>query len=483
MANSVVLKIHQLVDNAGSADGQTNYVLAQGHMLNLMGNDIVIGDGGYQNWGTAQYQFAQTAATGGAENKCWWDHGYACVNHANKLLNYLDDATVGGNKKLKDYKARALILRAWGYHYMVELYQDPYTNGGQDKLGLSLYEHYDPGQPYRARANLKDTYEFMIKDLKEAGRLLEEAGIGYTTEEEGDFDKGVAMFLLARITLWYGEYQMTVDAAKDILQHHPNLIAQQHYGGKNTGTADELEFLPENNAFLNMDVNPEIILGFKKGIVPNNTAYNNWMNPFANGWGGANQGYAKIDDRLYKMIAINDVRKYAFVDDKTLGNYTYHNTTTPINIQPYTNLKFAATHALNGNKQEVGQNDNYYMRTAEVLLMLAEALNELENTNEAINTINTLLQARTLPDHPTLTIDNYPNTQHLTLKQKIQLQWRIEMWGENAREFANNKRWNITVDRIGSTNHWVTNKILTPKEMTFQIPENERLYNPLCVPN
>jgi hypothetical protein len=481
IANTIESKIHQFVDNQASADIQVNYVLAHGHMYNLWGNDMVIGDGSYDDWGVRQYQFINAAATGSSENRCWWDHGYSCATQANKLLNYLDDATVGNNAKLKEYKARALVLRAWGYHYIMQVYQDAYLQGGNAKLGLSLYDRYDPAQPFKERSSSQATYDFIKSDLTAAVRLFEESGVGYT-EKVNDLDAGVANFLLARVSLWTGDWAATVSACNAILSHYPDLIGEDRYGGKNTGTQEDPEFLPETNAFLNNAANPEVILGFPKGFVSGNTVFSAWMNVFGTGKGGQSRGYARIDDRLYDKISDSDYRKSAFQGETPFGNYSYPGDQV-VTVMSYVNLKFAATQALDGKKEEVGQNDFYYMRTSEALLMKAEAQAQAGDEAGAKATINTLLAARTKAGETPLTIDTYPATAGKSTLEKIQLQWRIEMWGENGLEFYNNKRWGITVDRSGSQVHWYKAATLSPSQMTLQIPENERLYNPLCVPN
>jgi hypothetical protein len=482
IANTIESKVHQEVDYNGGANIQTNYVLAHGHMFNLFGNDIVIGDGSYNYWGVPQYQFENVAATGGGgEVRCWWDHGYGCVNQANKLLNYLDDATVGNNVKLKEYKARGLFLRAWGYHYIMQVYQDAFLQGGNAKLGLSIYDRYDPGQPYKERSSSQATYDFIKNDLTTAIRLYGEAGVGYT-EKLNDLDIGVANFLLARVSLWTGDWAATIAACNGILSHYPDLISEDNYGGKNTGTQEEPVFLPETNAFLNNAANPEVIWGFPKGFVTGNTVYSAWMNIFGGGLGGQQRGYARIDDRLYNQIPDNDYRKSAFLGETPFGDYNYPGDQV-VTVMNYVNLKFAATKGLDGTKEQVGQNDFFYMRTSEVLLMKAEAQAQSGDEAGAKATINTLLAARTKAGETPLTIDTYPATVGKSTLEKIQLQWRIEMWGENGLEFYNNKRWGITVNRSGSNIHWYKDKTMTPAQMTLQIPENERLYNPLCVPN
>jgi hypothetical protein len=482
IANTVESKMHQAVDNQAGADIQVNYMLAHGHMFNLWGNDIAIGDGSYSDWGERQYHFQTTSATGGSENRCWWDHGYGCVTQANKLLNYLDDETVGNNAKLKAYKARGLVLRAWGYHYIMQVYQDAWSQGGSAKLGVPLYDRYDPGQPYRERATAQATYDFIKNDLNGAIKLFNESGVGYTTDKVNDLDAGVASFILARVSLWTGDWQATIAACNDILSRYPDLISEASYGGKNTGTQEEPVFLPETNAFLNNAANPEVILGFPKGFVPGNTVFSLWMNVFSLGKGGSARGYARIDNRLYDRIAESDFRRDAFQGSTPFGNYTYPGDQVGT-ILSYVNLKFAATQALGGTREQVGENDFYYMRTSEVLLMKAEAQAQSSDENGARTTLNTLLAARTRAGETPLTIDTYPSTAGMSLLEKIQLQWRIEMWGESGLEFYNNKRWGITVSRTGSSVHWYTDETLKVSDMTLEIPENERLYNPLCVPN
>jgi hypothetical protein len=72
--------------------------------------------------------------------------------------------------------------------------------------------------------------------------------------------------------------------------------------------------------------------------------------------------------------------------------------------------------------------------------------------------------------------------QGLSALEMVQLQSRIELWGEGGHEFYNNKRWNISVDRTNSSNH-VYKGQYNVKDMTLKIPDDEMFYNPYCVQN
>ncbi|HEV7379803.1 MAG TPA: RagB/SusD family nutrient uptake outer membrane protein [Dyadobacter sp.] len=481
MANNMPLMFNYAGSNGvGNAD---MYYSNQGMdmMRSLQGNDMVLGDvsGLSALVGAPEYGFDNFISANSNKNVVYWNYGWTCINQANKMLNFLPDATVGTNKFLMDYKARGLIVRAYGYSYLMENYQNAYLQGGNGKLGVMLYDMFSPTQTSKPRSTAAETYAFIKADLTNAIRLFTEAGIGYTADLT-DIDLAVANFLLARVSAWTGDWSTALAACNSILDKYPTLMSEAQYGGKNTGTETNPIYLPETNGFLNNAANPEVILGFPVGI--SKTYFNAYTNPFGEGNGGVLRNYKRIDNRLYEKIAANDYRKSGFME-KDFGDYTYPRNSTKAFIPAYTNTKFAATHGLGStNKVEVGTVTCYYMRTSEVLLMKAEAQAQLNNAEDAKATLNKLLAARTKTGATALTCDTYPAMAGLSALQMVYLQTRIELWGEGGREFYNNKRWNIPVDRASSTNHIA--KLSYPvANMTLQIPEDELLYNSLVVQN
>lgn len=481
MANGMPLLFNFAgITGAGTAD---MYYSNQGLdvMRTLEGNDIVLSDvsGLSALVGAPEYGMDNFIAGSSNKNQMYWNYAWNCINQANKMLNFLTDEIVGTNEFLMNYKARGLVVRAYGYNYLMENYQDAYLLTGKDKLGVMLYDKFSPTQPNKPRATATETYAFIKNDLNTAVKLFTDAKTGYTTDLT-DIDLGVANFLLARVSVWTGDWNVAVTACDNILAKYPNLMSQAQYGGRNTGTATDPIYLPESNGFLNNASNPEVILGFPVGQAK--TYHGAYTNPFGEGNGGVSRAYKRIDNRLYEKMATNDYRKDNFME-KDFGNYTYPSNKTIAFIPKYTNTKFAATHGIGStNKIEVGIVTCYYMRSSEVLLMKAEAQAQLANDAGAKETLNKLLAARTKTGTTPLTVDTYPSMASLTTLQMVYLQTRIELWGEGGREYYNNKRWNIPVDRTSSTNHLA--KINYPvSKMTLQIPEGEILYNPLAVQN
>lgn len=481
MANNMPLLFNFAgISGAGQAD---MYYSSQGldMLRNLEGNDIVLGDiaGLSSLVGADEYRLDNFITSNVNKNSHYWFYAWHCITTANKMLNFLDDATVGNNSFLMNYKARGLVVRAYAYNYLMENYQDAYLLGGNSKLGIMLYDEFSPTQGFKARSTAEDTYTFIKNDLSTAINLLTEAGTGFTADNT-DIDLGVAYFIQARVALWTGDWNTALAASDKILAEYPTLLSYEQYGGKNTGTADNPEFRPEPNGFLNNAVNPEVILGFPLGTA--NTYHHSYTNPFGEGAGGVSRAYKRIDNRLYEQIAENDYRKEVFMEE-AFGNYTYPRNNIVAYIPAYTNTKFAATHGLGSNDRiEVGRVTTYYMRSSEALLMKAEAQAQLGDEAGAKATLNQLLAARTKNGETPLTCDTYPAMNGLSALEMVYLQTRIELWGEGGREFYNNKRWNIPVDRTNSENH-ISKNTYPVANMTLQIPDDEMLYNPLAEQN
>jgi hypothetical protein len=468
---------------AGVPNGETvgRYNNAQGIecMRSMEGNDVVFGDREPRSWGADEYMMRDLYSESSGKSWPYWDFAWNNINTANKLLKYLTPDVVGESATLKQYKAVALTLRAYYYNYLMENFQDAYMNGGNGKLGMMWYDTWNPLQPNKARETATQTYTYIKNDIAEAVALFS-ATIGYTASTE-DIDLGVAAFTQARVALCAGDWQTVVSACNIVLAANSNLMTEAQYVQK--PDAGGL-YRADSTGFLNNARNPEVLLGW--GTSSSAKTNGAWRNIFTNSYGGSEECFWRIDDQLYNRIDDNDYRKDNFLAT-AFGEYLYPPVANGVtaNIPAYSNLKFAAMVGIGGGTDKTTNNTtvcDYYMRVSEVLLMKAEAQARNNDETGAKATLNILLAARTKAGVPALTCDSYLGAGNMTLLQLIQLQTRIEMWGERGLEFYNNKRWNIPVDRTNSTVHPA--KITYPVNlMTLQIPKNELDYNPLCEPN
>ncbi len=481
MSDALVARFHG--GNGAGSDGRYNSVPAMNVMRSIEANDVCFGQTDRSGqWGWDEYNDIDYTPQSSDKNIWYWKTYWDNIVQANKMLDFLTEELLNTSKstKLKEYKAVGLTIRAFSYHYLMETYQDEYLQGGKDKLGLMLYDFYSPLQPYKVRASADDTYTFIKKDLADAMKLFAEAGTTITDNTE-DLDLAVINFVLARVSLCTGDWKTTIDACDVILSKYNKFIPDSTYGA----TLDAKGFCyADSNAFTNNAINPEVFMGWKRET--SSTAHIGWYNIFGESYGGvAYQTYMCIDERLYNKIADTDFRKRGFLDHE-YGIFKTSKGTSGV-IPKYANLKFGNSHGLTYEKgDDTKRNANavtdYVMRASEVLLMKAEAQAQSGNSNTAKTTLNILLAARTKKGEAPLTCDTYPSMNGMTALEMVQLQTRIEMWGEKAVEFLNNKRWNIPMDTKSSQNHPVK-KARTVSGMTCQIPEDEMINNPLCVQN
>jgi len=476
---------------SGFSSNPTNPITNQDLFGNLRANDIVLGEptlgpsGTYQLYYNIDASFEPWKADSRGTTYTWWLLAATPHTNANKVLAYLGKETVeqSGSKSLKDYRARALTVRAYGYMLLMERFQKAYLHGGKEGKGMPIYTEYGVNTPV-APASATETYDFIKKDLNEAVKLFGESQIGEAkdghTKKPNDIDRGVALFLLARASLWTGDYTTCITATQEILNKYPNFIAENYYGIDNSRVsalaAGSDDVKANDNAFSCLVVNPETILGWVDGDGAPNYQFSNF-NCFLEGNGGLSEYYMRIDNRLYEKIDDNDYRKSRFTTAPV--TYVYPTDNRSKTIPKYSNLKWGATIAKQHTKRNNQLNCDYtYFRSSEVLLMLAEAQALSNKEADAKATLNKLLAARTKQGAPKLTCDNYSTMAGLSVLDMVKLQWRIEMWGENGLEYSNCKRWNVNVDRNGSAIHWSSGKTYKVEHMTYEIPIEETSTNP-----
>ena len=486
MSASLPVFITQSVRNAGSLDPRYNHFSGMAVMRGFEGNDMIFGNNTAeaipQCFGREEYRWNSIRNASGTTS-WYWQHGYDMVAAANKILAYLPDDVVGNNATLNKYLAQALFLRAFGYNHLVENFQDAYTQGGNGKSGVPIYETFNPTQPYRERETLEKCYQFIMADLNKAIKDFGEDN--FTVDTKNDLDVGVAYFLRARVALCMGSWaQVTADCQKIISKFNDRFMTQAQYVAQKQSVLVDANndtyvdhYFAIRSGFLNLAENPETIWGFTFADAGSHTQ-SSWLNIFATNTqqGGARGLNVQIDQRLYDKIADGDYRKDNFVDEGF--RYTYADNIAQ-NILKYANLKFASTVGKSVAATAPGsdvqtsarttgnQNDWTLFRLSEVYLMLAEAQAQSNNESAAKTTLDKLIDVRT---NGTYNTDTYPSHAGLSTLDRIKLQTRIEMWGERGLEFYNNKRWNIAVDRSSSSNHW--DKVpISVKDMTMQIPE------------
>ena len=192
------------------------------------------GDIGYDELGAGSH----SASTSGFQDN--YSHLYRGIGRANNLLQNMGRAKDEvPEETFNAIRAQALVLRAYFYHYLIELFGDvPYT----DALAITPE---DALLPRMEKAVLADS---LLADLQTAAGLLPDTG-----PDPGRITRGVALGLHARIALYNNKFTEAAASAKAVMDMpayslHPNYQELFERAGE---TSSEIMFtMPFRDGFL-----------------------------------------------------------------------------------------------------------------------------------------------------------------------------------------------------------------------------------------
>lgn len=413
------------------------------------------------------------------------------ITSAIKAMQYLTDDNVKEDKKMKGYQAQALTMKAIGYTLLMERYTDLQDVTSETKQGWPIYNDYaynpatEPKSVAETWATIKEYFDKAVKSFHESSIGTKGYLSGHTSDVVYSINCAVAQYYRCRAAMDRKDWATVIDGATELLSYYPNFIKASDYGMDQSKLASVAarndngwcgkEYNAEENAFYNWEKNPEGIFGSARG-----SSNMFWTNGGFNALKRGPSGYYQVDANIYNALSDNDCRKACILADdfENYPIYSFENndsTWYSYTMPKYTSLKWAASSSI-GHNGEMHDNkytvsDNIYLRTSAVWLMLAEAYAQSGQDAMAKQTLNKLLEARTIEGRPTMTCDN--TMAGMSTMDMVKLQWRIEMWGEGDWAFYNQKRWGTQHKR--GANHWSKTQI---SHFTWEIPQKERIGNP-----
>ena len=219
------------------------------------------------------------------ESSQHWVNSYNKIYHANLVLETVQ-ALEGKDpvSVLNPIKGSALFLRAYAFWNLVQLYAKPYTATAQQEPGLPVHRKSDindtPG-----RGTLKETYDSIISDLKEATDLLSP-----TSTIASRPNRAAAYAMLARVYLSMEDYPNALISANAALAIKNSLI--------DFNTLDKQSFAPFKR--------------FNNEVLFHSTIF------YQNGTLEPGYGYedlAIISPEIIAGYADNDLRKVVYVKE------------------------------------------------------------------------------------------------------------------------------------------------------------------------
>lgn len=295
--------------------------------------------------------------------EAFWKHYYEGISRANNVIYYLPNIQMESVLKNRII-AEAKFLRAYYYFHLVNVY-------GAIPLRLAPALNINDLSMPLSTVDVVSTQ--IEQDLSEASVSLP---INYPITEIGRATKGAALGLLSKVYLFQEKWQLALTTANELdglgyalspiyrnnfeINHENNIesiFEIQHVAGQ----------IPAAGSFLNQYVSPNVLNGYFF-----NAPTANFINEFE-------KTTAQIaDPRLDYTVGR--------AGNKWVDGQDYNSEWSP--ATGYLDKKQAQPVA----KDPIGDGGlNYvFMRYAEILLIKAEALNELNRGNEATTPLNTI---------------------------------------------------------------------------------------------
>ncbi|MBO5079917.1 MAG: RagB/SusD family nutrient uptake outer membrane protein [Bacteroidaceae bacterium] len=403
---------------------------------------------------SANLNWQANASATNSNNARIWRVYYQWVMNANLILEGLENVEVGaGQEKLyNQIKGEALTFRAYGHFQVVQLWADRYVAGGAN-THLGIPYRLDSKGGELARSTCKETYDYILADLDEAASLL----AGIEVNDVNHFTETFVWGLKSRVALAMQDYANAAAWAEKAIQ-----LAEAN-GNELMGPDDLM------NGFADITTKTKEAIYAAK-TQNDQTVY--FYSFYANmSWNFSStairQGVKSINADTYDTMSETDLRRQWW--DPT-GEMAVPLTSFVKN--KYQNRKFTAR----ATSDAVG--DVAFMRLAELYLNLAEAYARGGNDAKA-QEVFTKFQVTRDPAYA-----GNGNT-GAALAEEIMNSRRVELWGEGFR-YTDLKRLNL--DLVRGRNFDIAfcgflEKKAGEKGWTWEIPNIETNYNPLCETN
>lgn len=449
---------YPLVDNSTGAQPIYNRLFDTG--LDFLTDDLDAGPGSPNGEVRAIAKLTH-ASTNLRIQQIWTEH-YEGINKANIALERIPAINMDGKLKSR-LLGEASFLRAFYYFNLVRLYGDvPLLLTDQTKL--SIAELQVPRTPK------EEVYSQIIKDLTEAAVLFKNGSAG----EPGRATEGAAKSLLSKVYLTKRDWSNSVKLAEevidgpygyDLFDNYSHVFLPAYKNGKEHIFSAQIKGSTISTGHL---VTPSDI---RSGVPGLKGSYGNQLAFYTE---GSDKFFS-----LYKLYSNKDKRKrVSFVTyyiSPTNGQ-KYFTLNAPGDSVPFINKNWDPNYATTGHSDA---NANI-LRFAEVLLIHAEAENELNGpTTKAYTSINKVRKRAGLDDLTlNLTKDQF--------RDSVYLDRRLELVAEYHRYFDLIRQTGSEVTGVGPEGKGILLKCLkkvgktnvAAKHYLYAIPQGEIDRNP-----
>jgi hypothetical protein len=349
--------------------------------------------------------FTHTSTEGQVND--FWLGQYRSVNLANQILENVPGITMDATLQAR-YLAEAKFIRAYNYFRLVRAYGD---------VPLRLTLPKDANEYNLPRSPKADVYAAIEKDLTEAAAVLPQT---YGPTDIGRATKGAALALHAKVAMYQKKWADVLAKTNQVMGMGYSLFPSFE------GT---FRIPNENNSESIFEIQAQ-----KLPSIPgaSNSQYSQVQGVRGINWGG--WGFHVPTQALVDSFEANDPRKEATIIFR--GETTPQGDFVPVSgDNPRYNQKsyVPSTYWQSGFTEGADQNIRV-IRYAEVLLMNAEAANELGNQTQAKSSLNAV-RARARAGAPAGTLPDVTTNDQAQLRAAIWHERHVELAMEFDRFF------------------------------------------------
>ncbi|MEW4922243.1 RagB/SusD family nutrient uptake outer membrane protein [Algibacter sp. 2305UL17-15] len=413
-----------------------------------------------------------------------WQELYKSIARCNNIIINVTEDGIADKTTRENLVGQAYFLRAFDYWYLANLYGNVPLITDLPDLDNLLVE----------QATTDAVWAQIISDLEMAESMLPANWAG---DNLGRPTSGAATALKGKSYLYMKQYGPAATALNSLVGKYSLLPAAQF--GDNFSTTNEnnsesvfeLQFLGQDTFVWGSDIPGTGSMGnFHIDYAPpaKSPDRSHVVNPWLKDLYNANGDVVRRNETLvYDYPGATGYGGVAFVTDFSTDNSDGNNDiqiatdagVEPIFSKKYSGMELGTRDQVDFLGTNVGNNWRV-IRYADVLLMLAEALNEDNKTSQAIPFIDEVRDRAGL----TLIADTNPGIDQTDMRQAIIEERAMELAGEGHR-FFDLVRWGLADDYMGATSlHGAHPKSLSGgafqngKHELIWIPNSERDANP-----
>ncbi|MFJ1378188.1 RagB/SusD family nutrient uptake outer membrane protein [Capnocytophaga canimorsus] len=446
--------------------------------LDIMGDDVI---NTLPAFYMEQYRYtgSMTASNDSHINYKAWDYYYTIIQHANKLLNGIENLSGLSPETKANFLGQGYAFRAWAYHNLVQLFGKRYQKGGaNDQLGV-IIRTPDKLEDHLPRSTVAEVYDYIQADMTKALEYLKDVP---NSGKKNDLRYATVCGIAARIALSKENWE---EAEK-----YASLAIEKSGASLQTGKS-------LLNGFNDINAT-EWMWAYKQGA-DQNFYYNGFFAHYSYNFNSSRIRSLRIaiNRDIYDDMGENDVRRKWWVcldrGDKIPSDaydlYFRGGVSNPNWEITGQSIKFKALSATDS------RGDVVVMRLAEMYYIKAEAEARQSKEAQARETLNKIMITRD-PDYNTVATGD-------ALINEVMRNKRIDLWLEGQR-FFDMKRLKEVHNRVNSKNitrylrgsrkqtainrnsgEFVQNIPTSPdsKYWQFAIPYGEIKGNPLCQQN